>query len=332
MKDWYKISQILTPAMNKKRGCMAYEKNSCKGNIVNSHIISKKYLKNISTDGYVIIPKSNPFQVSNTIQFYNFNSEGLSKVTTAPIFCEKHDNVLFESFENEDFCGRYDQMFSITLRALFREYYQKKNASESSFDKNFITRLDKTGYTNSDSFKKQQMHCRQEVKDHKFLYEQLQQYNKDGLQFLLAKTSKMPIASTGVLFPLYDFKKNKIQSQKGSQLGFIYNVIPLTEYSYVLLATVKSLHNKTHKIFLETINLKNKAHLNRFITYLFFNNDNTAIEPDWFNKLSDDFKKELSKLQNLQVGHYGATSGFSSSLNFIETFQNFKIHYIKSNY
>ena len=36
-----------------KKYCMAYDKSQCNGNIIESHVISSKFLKNIARDNHI---------------------------------------------------------------------------------------------------------------------------------------------------------------------------------------------------------------------------------------------------------------------------------------
>lgn len=327
MENYHKLRLRINKLKNQKKDCMARQLSNCEGDIVNSHTISKIHLKNISSDdNHIIFPCGNDFKVIDSNQFYEFKYRGIKKSTTEPLFCRKHDNDLFDSFEKKEFSGEYDQIFALTFRALCREFYQKKFFNEVLNNQDLLMEHDQTGYTKSKDSRRKSSHLQREIRDHKFLYTQLLKCKKSGLQFILCRLSQIPIASTGIFFPLWDFKGNRIQQENGSQLGFIYNIIPLENYSYILLATVRSLHKQTHKNFLASINFKKELHLNTLIQHLFFNNDNVIIQPKWFETLRDDFKRELEKLMNFQFGNYGYTHVFSRPLNFLETFQNLKIY------
>lgn len=191
--------------------CMAYDKQSCDSNIIKAHTISEKYIKNIAEYGhvYVLHPSSN-----HQNNLYEFELKGISKVTHITGFCRYHDNSLFSSFEKINFNGSYNQIYDITFRALCREYYQKKcmlifidRVSHGD-----LNNLDKTGYCKSEDFKKYRRHLEKEIKDHKFLYEQLKKLKKGGLSFILIKLSKLPILTTGILFPLFNPDGQKIGS------------------------------------------------------------------------------------------------------------------------
>ena len=296
--------------------CMAYDKKSCGGDIINAHTISKKYINNIAENGHVYIPHPSSHHKNN---LYEFELKSINRVTVTTGFCKHHDNILFSSFEKTDFNGSYTQIYDITFRALCREYYQKKCFLEftNRISMGDLISLDKTGYTKSNDFKCNRLHLEKEIKDHRFLYEQLKKVNKCGLSYILIKLPKLPILTTGIIFPLYTPNGQKIQNENKKQLGFIYNSISVNNETFVIIATMPSLHNNVHRDFLSALSTMNPIKLcNYLFTYFFFNNDNIVIEPKWFNQLSDSFKANLKKLANLQVGHYRETAGFSHLLEF----------------
>lgn len=296
--------------------CMAYNKKSCNSDIIKAHTISEKYIKNIAENGHVYVPHPSSNHKNN---LYEFELKGINKVTHITGFCKHHDNILFSSFEKENFNGSYSQIYDITFRALCREYYQKKCLLEftNRISSGDLTSLDITGYTKSSHFKCSRLHIEKEIKDHKFLYEQLKKVKKCGLSYILIKLPRLPILTTGIFFPLYNPDGQKIQNENKKQLGFIYNAISVNTETYIIIATMASLRNNIHRDFLSALYAMDRIKLcNYLLTYFIFNNDNVVIEPKWLNQLPDSFKENLEKLANIQVGHYGETTGFSHLLEF----------------
>lgn len=161
-----------------------------------------------------------------------------------------------------------------------------------------------------------------ELEDHKFLYEQLRITKDNSIKFLLIETSKLPLATTGIFFPLFDYKKKQIQEgeKRKRQHGFIYNVVPLRDKSYILISTVTpfaaSVNNQVHKDFLISVNelCNNEAAvINYLFPYFFYNNDSIALNPEWFEGLSDNAKNDLTYLMNYQVGRYSKTLIYDAS-------------------
>lgn len=321
--------EIVKKYFSNERFCMAYENSFCKGDIIEAHTISEKYIKIIAENGHVYIPTYSSYQ-DNLIEF---KLKGLNKVTRITGFCKEHDDKLFSSFEKKDFSSNYKQIYDISFRALCREYYQKKcflRFSHRIF-KGDLVHLNKTGYTQSDDFKKNLQHLEMEAGDHKFLYEQMKKLKSQGLSYLVITCSKLPLLTTGIFFPLINPQGHKVQSEHKKQLGFMYNILSLDDKSFIIISTTKLLHNNFHRdFFTSLISLNGKNLINYLLTYFFFNNDNVVINPGWFDKLDKEFKKKLNTLLNFQVGFYGEKTSYSFFLDFHKNIDFGKIQIYKS--
>lgn len=303
--------------------CMAYNKHECSGDICKAHTISKKYLKNLARNGHVYMPISSAHHKKN---LYEFELTGISKSTRITGFCKQHDSVLFQSFEKNDFIGDYTQIYDLTFRTLCSEYF-KKQCLLSFFDSiehGKLKDIDQTGFSISSYFKEKQSHVINEIRDHKFLYEQFKKYEYCGLSYLLIEVNKLPIATTGIFFPLHDPAGNKIQNENKKQLGFVYNTIPLNNRSYIIISSVKTLHNNLHREFLLCVKNMGGDFINYFLTLAFFNNDNIVLNPDWFEGLKTQFKDDLDKRMNYQVGYYGSR-GMATNLDFLSTMEKLQM-------
>lgn len=90
----------------------------CKNNCINSHIISKSKLKNISKKDHVIWFETNKLK-------------GINNVFTYPIFCSEHDNNIFQSIDNNDYSIdnkqlQLQQNFLFFYRNYAGKYYRAK--------------------------------------------------------------------------------------------------------------------------------------------------------------------------------------------------------------
>ena len=278
--------------------CMAYDKHNCDGAIVSTHPISKKYLEFIAKNGQVYTPVGT---IKQKKHLYKFKLKDIEQATHMNGFCEFHDKALFSLFEHVDFHGQYAQIYAISFKALAHEYFQKK-CLHSFFEKlksGLLKSYDNNYYTNSDRFKESHAVAVKAANDRKFIYEQLEKYKTAGLSYLLIETSLLPISMTGVLFTMYAPDGSKFQKDNKKQLGFIYNIISLRDRSFIIMATVKSLHNNVHEKLLKSIHaLENKGKLNYFLTSGFFNHENIAVSPEWYEGLSDKSRGQLDKLMN----------------------------------
>lgn len=307
--------------------CMAYNKPACSGEISKSHTLSKKYLRNISTNGHIYVPTSSSHNKQN---LYEFQLKGINETTRIPGFCKYHDNKLFESFEKDNFTGDYEQIYYLSFRSLCREYFKKKCLLDF-FSHEILKKINQNEFLDSRLFKNFTSHLNKEIRDHKFIYDQMKKYNNSGLNYILIELDRLlPVAATGVLFPLMDSTEKKIQNEHKKQLGFIYTIISEKYCSYIIVSTVRTLSNNIHKEFLDSlIKMSPDQLINYLLSCFFYNNDNIVLKPDWFETLAPDFKNKLDKLMNHKVGWY-STCTISPILNFTSVF-GYKNHDCKLN-
>jgi hypothetical protein len=299
--------------------CLAYANQSCKGDIVRAHTISKKYIKNIAENDQVYLPVNLRYTRNG---FYEFKLKNIKSATCMPGFCKHHDSILFKSFENQEFNGSYEQIYAITFRSLCREYYQKKCLLEffKSISRGDLHAIDKTGYANTEDFRENFRCVQLEVDNHEFLYEKMRKYKKSGLSYLLIKLSKLPLMASGVFFPVLWPNGEEIQEGGRKQLGFICNIVTTGNESYIIISTVKTFY-KTHiKYINQLASISGEKLVDCILSFFFFNTDNVIIDPNWFNHLDKEFKNELVTLINLQSGKYWKSPGFYELLfsQFIE--------------
>ncbi len=287
-----------------KKNCMAESKSECNQNICQAHTISKKFLNNLSENGHIYYPCYSSY---NTSGLYEFQLKGVNNATTFLGFCTFHDNELFQSFEKTNFDPENaSQIRDLTFRALAREFFKKKCQLDFSEGviKGYFNDISLTNYIESSDFKIYLRQVTKEAREHRYLYEQLKR--KANLKYIIFKFNKLPIATTGVIFPCEDFFKTPLQDGRRRMHGFVCSVLPDEKFTYVIIATVKSLNNNVDKIFLESI-LKECESLvvNLLFSYFFYNNEVIAIQRSWFDLLDTQFKGSLSNLLNCHVGHYG---------------------------
>lgn len=288
--------------------CMAYDKKECKGKICEAHIVSEKYLRNIADKNHVYTPSGSLFHND----FYEFTLKGVNKATCIPVFCEYHDNILFESFEKQEFKSRYKQVYALTFRSLCREFSQKR--SHSHLVKDIASGETEHGdaelFKQSNQYQQSKIAIEKQMAEHTTLYYRLKKCKQNGLRYFLIELEDFPIAATGIFFPEYDAIGKRIQKRNHTQHGFIYNFIPLKNITYVIIATVAS-HSKLDSEYLRSIyNLNNQDILNYLITYIFLNNDCIAIRPMWFDNLEKNKKDMLSDLINFRIGEFHITGKF----------------------
>ena len=98
------------------RGCLHQNVSNCSGLIIKAHSISRKgSLEYISTNQHVYGMK---FDFNGFI----FSKIGIRNASTFTGFCKWHDDILFSSFEKNNFKRTSKQLFDLSYRAICIEY------------------------------------------------------------------------------------------------------------------------------------------------------------------------------------------------------------------
>lgn len=330
---------LINSFYNNVKYCMAQSTASCSGSIINAHTISKKYLRNICNDEKKLYLTKTSGHNHGFLIGYKLGS--ISKASCFTGFCAHHDKKLFSSFENQLLKPSHEQIYDISFRALCREYFYKKcNVKFMRLLKtDTFNFMNKTGYLNSKEYQEKLAHSTKEANDQKRLYNAFIKHKKikkcnRGLGYMVIQTSKLPIASTGVFFPLLNIYSKKIQFEESRQQGFIYNLIPLENNSLFIIAFMMPTYNDIHREFLNPffeITKKHNEFLDYLLTYIFFNNDNMAINPQWYDNLDSQFKIKLNQLMNIQVGQYSNTI-IRETIDFSDHVKGFNCQIVKHHF
>ncbi len=296
--------------------CMAFNASECKGDIIKAHTISKMDLKNLATNNHILIPKGSSHNQKN---LYIFKEEGVNKATSFTGFCEKHDNQLFDSLEKNSFMGSYSQIYDCTFRALSRQFFDIKCVVKfiEKLKNGKLSSLAQKNYFQPKHSNMALSHKQKDVQCYRFLYDQYKKLKNNGLCYIVLKVSKLPIAASGVLFPLFDPAGNKIQKENERQHGFTYYVATAKNESYIVLATVKSLHSNIDKSFLRYFLKIDQKNLNFLLTSFFFNSDILLINPYWYNSLTQEFKDKLLILINANNHSLHGETNYATIIDFL---------------
>lgn len=111
----------------KHKSCF-FDDSECSETIIKAHSIqNNRILNKLSVDGNVIMIDSTKL---NNNHMFQMDSVGRKKATTFTGFCSFHDNKIFEPIEGKIYAkGDKEQEFLFAYRALAKEHYAKKNAS-----------------------------------------------------------------------------------------------------------------------------------------------------------------------------------------------------------
>lgn len=271
------------------KNCMAYNKKNCKGNIIEAHGNSKKSLKNIAKNGHILTLKSSFHHKPTGIAL---KSVGINDAGTFTGFCEFHDNNLFKSFEDNNFNASYKQIYDCTFKALSKELFEL-NYQLYNYHEFLDKELKNLFEENHTSSKKYVEPLERHILSLKSLYDEYHKLEQQGLLYVVIETCKLPIAASGVFFP-HILKNKPIQTDKTQDHGMIYYTITEGSTSYIILTATKS-NSNIGKNTLKHFNNTNTDTLNYLLSILIQLN-NLYLDPVWYDKLNNDFKKTFLSL------------------------------------
>ncbi len=275
--------------------CM-HPENTCSGQIVRAHVISKYMLKKISVNSQVYCPP-------NSQQYYRFNLRdepidlqlrGINQATTFTGFCQKHDTELFSSFENSTLELKDEHIFLLAYRA----------ANSALFGQ--------TSKTEYYDIKRKQL---RNPRKYQYLYE----YSKSGILDLATLKKSMDIMLInsdysslnykyivfksipeffvcGVTLPFMDFSgkdllgQNEINNDSIALPSISFSLLPYGNKGVAIFSWLSD-DNRPSKIVKTLLRLRRQQIPNAILRYAFSLYDTIAINPIWWNNLHPIYKQ-----------------------------------------
>jgi hypothetical protein len=273
-----------------KRYCMAFNCNACVSSGSRSHSVSKQHLKFIADHTRHVCT----VELKNSLEGHVLVKKGVNVASAFPCFCKKHDDILFASFEKRNFNASYEQIYDCTFRALCSQYFLLKNfkdlpiSLDSMLERSVGLSVSSQGYVND-------LLVQEQMRDHGFLYDEYPRFKKSGLSYIVLEVSKLPMAATGIWFPMSEVKGDKIPDVVGRRHGFIYYVFTEGTSSYIVIATVRSPCG-IEKNILGQFNISDMSVLDYLLSTFLQNNHSIYIDPQWYYSRNNTFKQDLDDL------------------------------------
>lgn len=305
---------------------------------INAHTIQKEgALRNISKKGKVISLDFNLINLLNDGK-PKFKKIGISDASTLNIFCNRHDTELFRPIENFIFTSTLHQIFLYSYRAFSREVRGKKaylefipilindakkkaNVYEKIVRLKYLVdqeKLVKHGINDFNTFKKKY--------DHKLTVNDFTNINYYYIEF----ENKIPIVSCGATSPEMDFHGNDVRSIKYTHETpeiYSFNLECTKEYGFALFSWIGNQKHCTKLIkSFDILTDFEKEHA--LFRYLLEYYENLFIDPNWFDRLTQDHKDYIIKRA---LSADGRTRNEKSLLEDGKRIVNWKIREIKTN-
>ncbi|EGR4295715.1 cytoplasmic protein [Vibrio cholerae] len=318
--EMWEIDKGFRQAYGKKYcSCPEEMKPGCKGNIINSHTVSKgASLKAIEENKHVYGLKPSIFKFDENNGVLHPELIGINKASTFTGFCSKHDKELFSPFEDFPFEHSDEQVFLLTYRTFAREHFVKLSQSESRSLLNKgdagLSPMEQVLFQGflTERNKSLDLGVRDSI-EHKNRFDQiLNERRYDEICYTIFKyDSLIPIQCSGVLYPLVDAKGTELQSLADDTrvLDMLcVSIINDIEHSYIVFSWLKD-SAKSCQCFIDALLLLEKEErTTEIISFLFYSFENIYLQPSWWDGLSGDALEMLSNFQQPLASYTPLTS------------------------
>jgi len=301
--------------LKKKGRCLHYNGNHRCKEIINAHSIQKNQsLEAISDNGHVYILSSDIGSLKKNRGRLTYKKRGVNRVSTFLGFCRKHDNELFEPIDNLLLFPTNQQVFLYAYRSLCRELFVKENALALFEDQlrkmpemNPIKELlfnTKTGTAFG----------LKNLRNHKTVFDNsLKKKSYFDIKYVLfVSKQKSFIAFSGLFYPDFDFMGRQLQNlgNHKSKLDLIAICTAPVDSGWGVLF---SWHDSSSNVCREFMSsLATMAYEGNRLGDLIFrmaisNCENLAIAPNWWEKLPENHKEQITSRATLMANIFSTT-------------------------
>ncbi|WP_316808080.1 hypothetical protein [Pedobacter agri] len=302
--------------------CFCHDKDSCNGNIKQSHSIQRNGRLSIiegDVNGNQSIYTFTEMVSDDRNLFSSLRPIGKAEASTFFGFCDFHDSTLFAAIENHQFDDSDYHCFMHSYRSFAHSYHRKKEELKAYSTKSAYTRLippfvlfgmiggAKVAVKEIEIYK-QKMDDLLELKDY------------SGLEyFTLTLPRKFPLACSSIISPPYSYRNSPMNNHGDPTIPFsqiMLTILPDHDKTIIILACfpddIKAIHFMDELVDLYPVQLE-KAISSILITCA----ENTFFAPALWEKLGANGQKTLcAELQ--QSAKSNATSFVHSKINFFD--------------
>ena len=300
-KEEVNIGQILKNknSMDRHQFCLHPRAgDECDKKIINAHSIqNSQSLSSIAKDGHVYHLTHKYRHQTET--YLEYEKIGINKASVFKGFCKKHDNELFEPFDNTKLEPNAEQIFLYAYRSLCKEIYQKYKVinvlkenmplipSKNQEDLTCHLLGNQKGYEELIKIKKNY--------DATFLNKS---FDKEILYLIFYSETPMNLAFSSLIYPDYDFQGNLLQDLsdlKSDRDLITYFSAPMKRgWGYVFAWHIED--NVSCEPFI--ISLGRTIETGRSIEhtlfqYMILNSENHAFSPSWWESLEQCERSQI---------------------------------------
>lgn len=314
--------------------CFHFDHGNCNGGIIYAHSIQENGgLKTISEKG------GNEFNVISFDRSYNETLKtdkpvSISTASTFRGFCHTHDGI-FSAIEKKEFDGSFEHLFFHSYRAFAQSYQRVKEKHEIHLNlfsglSNALSGLVDAGRMSPNENQLKTMNA-EKYENHKTLLNgYLKNRDFGQLDYLTIELDYVaPIACSSWLTEHVFVNNNFLIDYS----NLPYNGYPLMLTTVVPSRSLKTLiilarfkkDQATEILFTRLKNMEQEKQEFLLSSWIFNRTENFFISPKFWNKISDELKKEILDNINSKRVHFPEVSNFRSTINIFD--ENYKIEF-----
>jgi len=276
--------------------CLHPDTEACSNKIIKAHSIqNNKILKNISSNGFVYMPRPKPESPFAVMTKY-----GRKEATVFTGFCGYHDKVVFQPIEDNLFNKSNKHMFLYTYRCFAIEYHKKQE--EIKMQKNMLTKKPSLLYMSKEDNVFGGMHMA--VNDFESVKEQfnnaLLNENYDILSGVIWEFDQsVNFAGTGFEAMERDLEGNKIQDILNPNIPakhVFVMVFPEENKTYCIISWLKendNLFSGYHEQLKELNDQQRRAYINNLLPMI---SENITVNAEALENWEDYKREEFGSL------------------------------------
>ncbi len=271
------------------------------GGIVSAHTLSlEAMLRKIAIDSHVYVVGQTRRFASDTFP-YEIQRRGLRDVSVFNGFCQKHDRELFACLETEPYRFSRQQNFMLAYRAVARECYLKRKQLESLPSPHEYASMH--GIKHELQFTSEaidfQTACLKGAEDVETLKNRFDKLLLDkSWDRLITRVILFPntptVIATAAFQPFFDMNGLQLQDFENLEVEMsqiCFSVIPTELGGAAIFSWLDSSNSAPEKFFSSVSEVPDLT--SSVIHAIFDNTENFAINPSWYEELSNEDKQYI---------------------------------------
>lgn len=235
--------------------------------------------------------------------YIGFRKYPISKFSIFKGFCKLHDNEIFQPIDNSFFeSSNKQQIFLYAYRSLAKELFDKENALALSNYMIEDVKENKGLYNQALGLKKGTENALKSLNKHKKIYDNVLKYESfyDIRYVAFNSKDKFFMAFSNIIYPDFDFMGNLLQDLSNTEKNFnllTFCSVPTKDGWSFIFSWHKSSDNSC-LAFIQSLKERMKQGDNLsdlLFKFILLNSENFALSPIWWESLSTDKQKEISK-------------------------------------